>query len=357
MLSIIALNGEEKYISDFIELPKRLYDKKTITQNEKEELAIINGAHVLSGKFRVFPFVLYDGKNTVGRFIITLYPDDEAAYIGYFECFDSAEYAKTIFDYAKRFTAKHGRQKLIGPYDASFWIKYRLKTNNFGAPYIGEPYNKPYYPEMFFGNGFTVLKRYITNHYPKMPQSGCFRDKFFERYNTFINNGYTFKSPDSKCIDEMMAQCYEIITELYSDFPGYKPIEKDEFTRLFSHLKLIADKDMMKMAYFDGRPAGFLMAFPDYSNSLYKAKLNLHDYASVIINRKRAEKYIWLYMGVMPEHRGLGKALANALMDEQFKKKSSFAMALIKDDNVNSTYMKEIINVTDEYILMECVDL
>lgn len=354
MLKITELNGEEKYTADFIGLPKKLYSKKTITQNEKDERAVLSGMHILSGSFTVYPFLLYDGENASGRFIITLYPGDDNAYIGFFECIESQEYARAIFDYAKAFAAGHGKKKLIGPYDASFWIKYRLKTDNFDLPYTGEPYNMPYYYKMFCDNGFTVLKRYITNGYPRMPRSGSFRDEYIERYNACLKNGYTFKSPNSKNIDIMMAQCYQIISALYSDFPCYKPISEDEFMHLYSYLKYVADKKFMKMAYLNGEPVGFLICFPDYSNSLYKAKLTLLDYLTVIAKRIRSGKYIWLYMGVMPEHRGLGKALTNSILNEQIKKRASFLMALIKDDNVNNAYLPEIMESVNEYVLMEC---
>ena len=45
------------------------------------------------------------------------------------------------YEYAK----EHKFRKIIGPVDASFWLKYRLKINKFERPYTGEPYNKDYY--------------------------------------------------------------------------------------------------------------------------------------------------------------------------------------------------------------------
>ena len=45
----------EKHINDFLALPKRIYVKEELMQNEKEERAILKGTHILSHYFTVTP--------------------------------------------------------------------------------------------------------------------------------------------------------------------------------------------------------------------------------------------------------------------------------------------------------------
>lgn len=354
MLNVVEFDSQKQHTDNFLLLPKIIYDKNTITQNEAEERKILNGTHALSGDFELHSFLLYDSSEPVGRFIITFYDGDDDAYLGYFECIDSRQAAKTLFDYAKGFSRRHGKKRLIGPYDASFWIKYRLKTNNFGVPYTGEPYNKPYYYQLFLDNGFDVLKHYVSHIFPKMPTDKPLVNSFDERYEDFINKGYVFKSPCSKDIDKMMCESYEMLVNLYCDFPGYKHISREQFIAMFSYMKYITDKDMLKMVYCNNEPVGFFIILPDYSNRLYKSKLSLKDYAEVLLKRRHSNKYVWMYLGVRPGHSGLGKALYNSELREQCRKKASFICALIKDGNVNINYFSEISEDTDEYVLMKC---
>ena len=47
---------------------------------------------------------------------------------------------------AYKFAKEKWYKKIVGPVDASFWNKYRLKINLFDKrPYTGEPYNLKYY--------------------------------------------------------------------------------------------------------------------------------------------------------------------------------------------------------------------
>ena len=75
----------KKHIKDFLALPGRLYDSGELMQNEKEEHAILKGTHVLSHYFMVTPILVYEGGKAVSRGILTVYPEDEVAYLGFFE--------------------------------------------------------------------------------------------------------------------------------------------------------------------------------------------------------------------------------------------------------------------------------
>jgi len=84
-----------------------------------------------------------------------------------------------MFCVAEKLAHENNLTKLIGPVDASFWIKYRLKVNLFDRlPYVSEPYNKDYYLNLFLGSGFVIEERYISNIYKKLPKKG-FEEVFY----------------------------------------------------------------------------------------------------------------------------------------------------------------------------------
>ena len=92
--------------------------------------------------------------------------------------------AKFLFNIADNFVISKGYKKIIGPVDASFWNKYRLKINYFeNKPYTSEPYNKEYYLKLFQDNGYEIIEHYISNKY-NMKEEYEIAPKF-KRYNDF----------------------------------------------------------------------------------------------------------------------------------------------------------------------------
>ena len=118
------------------------------------------------------------------------------AYLVFFECVNNKEVAKFLFDSAYQFCKKKKYKTIIGPVDASFWIKYRLKINKFDlVPYTGEPYNKDYYYDLFLDNGYKIIHHYTSNIY-KQVKVKYKNVKYSDRYNEFIDKGYKIVSPN-----------------------------------------------------------------------------------------------------------------------------------------------------------------
>lgn len=353
MLKIVEFDKEKEYIDDFLVLPKRIYTKSHIMQNEKEEENLLLGEHVLSKYFKLQKFLIYSDQDVVGRFVITTYENDETAYIGFFECIESEIVGKFIFAEAEKTVKLRGYHKILGPVDASFWIKYRLKTNQFSRrPYTSEPYNKEYYYKMFLENGYLVVKKYFSNHYNKVPIVNLNRKKFIERYQEFSNKGYQFESPNKKNFDTYFKEVYRMIMELYCDFPIFKFIKEDDFTKHFSFFKYILDYSFVKIVYKEEKVVAFFICIPDYQNMLY-GKLSWFKYIKIMLKRIRSNNYISLYMGVDKSHKGLGKAITNTIINELCKKNASSIGALIKDNNLNVNYIEDEIDFRYEYVLLE----
>ena len=216
MLEVVAVEKEEKYIRDFLLLPKRLYDRKKCTQNEREEEELLRRSHVLSKYFDVRGILIYQDQDPVARCLVTLYPGDDNAYVGFFECIQDEGCAKVLFQAAKQIAREEHRVQIVGPVNASFWIGYRMKTDRFDQrPYFGELYNLPYYPDLFRGAGYVETERYTSNLYDRMPLFISRNTKTARRYREFLVKGYTFVSPDPGTIDKNMREIYSLITELY----------------------------------------------------------------------------------------------------------------------------------------------
>ena len=350
-MECVKVQKDQKRIKDFIGLAKRLYDKTAYMESASSVRQLLLGEHLLSKDFTLDAYLIYDGGKTVGRFAITRYPQDDTAYFGFFECEERAEVAKFLFENAKTICGEMGCKTMLGPVDASFWLTYRLKINQFDKlPYTGEPYNKPYYYKFFLDNGFTVKEHYTSQGYHAIDESYV-NEKFETRFQMFVDQGYVIESPKIEAYEQAVDDVYTMITELYSDFPVFKNISREHFQELFASYKSIMNMSMTKMAYYDGKAVGFYVSLPDYGNLVYR--INPWNLLKILKLRKEPKRYVMLYMGVDPAHRGLGKALVFSVMKELERSHLPSIGALARDGKVMQTYASEDITDIYEYVLLE----
>ena len=243
-MEIIQFDKQNKYIRDFLSLPKSLYSSKDNMEDPDGVKKFLLGTHALSKYFKLDKFLIYNGGKPVGRFAVTTYPDDDTAYLGFYECADDDNAAGFLFDEAIKFCREKGYSKIVGPVDGSFWQKYRLKINLFDRPpYTGEPYNKPYYFRQFTDNGFTVSQHYTSNHFHPLDENYR-NEKYEKRFREFLQKGYRIESPTDENFDRILDQVYDMIMELYSDFPIFKSLSREDFKELYSSYKLIMNMQL-----------------------------------------------------------------------------------------------------------------
>ncbi len=351
-MKLIEFTNEENYIKDFLKLPKKLYSKKTNIEDSNTIKSFLLDKHPLSKYFKLNKYLVYKEDTVVARFVITEYPDDkDTCFIGFFECINNDNVSKFLFDEAYNICKKKKYKKIIGPVDASFWNKYRLKINLFDKlPYTGEPYNKDYYYKMFLNNNYKVYEHYVSNIFEKVDET-YHNDKFTEHFNEFKKLGYEIIKPKDKDFDKCVEEIYYLIMDLYSDFPTFKKIDKDDFIEVFSSYKKIVNMNMIRMAYFKEKAVGFCISIPNYHNKVYH--LNPLNILSIIWNRKHPKEYIMPYLGADRNHKGLGKAIAFSIAEELKKNNLPSINALIRDGNINLKYGEDKITNQYEYVLLE----
>ena len=344
---------DKKRVRSFLRFPAALYPKSRLTQDVRTEAEILSGQHLLSHYFTVCPFLVYDAQQTVaGRCILTVYPDRPCAYIGFFECIDDADAARCLFAAAEEQARKRGCTSVTGPVDASFWIRYRLKTNCFDRqPYTGEPYNLPFYADFFSENGYSVSGEYLSNRYGTVPAAFLNR-KNVRRLQYFTEKGYTICSLEKDSFDQSLREIYRMLIQLYSDFQTFSHITEDEFCALYAGMKYAADYRMVKVAYQNGKAVGFFVTLPNYGSAAC-GKRTLSKLWQISRIRRNPRDYILLYLGAEPEHPGLGKALSECILRELCEKQAVSVGALIRKGKVTGNYFSQLIEEQYTYALYE----
>lgn len=352
-MKVIQFNAQPEYIKAFLDLPKRLYSQKEIMQSIADEEQLLNGVHYLNSYVTLTPFLVMDGKLPLARCMITRYPEDQVCYFGFFECVDDKKVFDCLMDAVERFAMDKQYTSIEGPLNVSLWLGYRFKENKFDLPpYLGEPYNKDYYSALFYNRGYTVKESYVSNQYQALPKENFELSDYQKRWEDFTAKGYEIRSPRPDEWDKCIGEIYEMISVLYTGFLTYHPITREEFVNAYSSYREIIEYELIKIAYYKGQAVGFFMSAPDYGN-LSSRKKNLATIAQFLKTKKKPKRYVLLYMGVMPQHRGAGMALTHAIMVELAKKGTPSIGALIRNNNKNFNYASEYITGRYEYSYIE----
>ncbi len=344
--------GEKVWTKKFLDLPQKVYSEEELTNRREEEASLLKGSHCLSNYFRVQAFLVLDHEDEpLGRCIVTTYPQKKEAFVGLFESLELGEVAKVLFGEVDDYCREIGKTAVIGPVDGSFWIKYRLKIDNFGVPYTGEPYNKGCYLSMFQDAGYEICEEYISNKYMAIPKNH--RNPILKRrLSESLRKGYEIRNLKKGEFSRSLEEIGELIMELYKDFPIFTEIEKASFIQMFSRLKPILDFSMIKLAYFKGELVAFSITVPNYSN-LINGKISPIKVLKILLRKRKAKEYVLLYLGAKPKHLGLGAALVQKTSDELEKRRAKSIGALIQKDKVTETYFAEIIQRKMKYVLLK----
>lgn len=335
----------------FIKLPSMIYSDDNL-RDSKIEKQILNKTHPLSSEFEIFPYlVLNENKKPICRCILTYYPNDPIAYLGFFDSLDNKTAVQEMLFEIKQKAIADKKEKIVGPIDASIFINYRFKIDRFDKTYTSEPYNKEYYPKLWEHSGFKICDKYVSNQLRKVEETD--NDARIEKiYNRLLNKGYIFISPTDESFDRNLSDVYDLMMDLYSDFSGYKKISKEQFLTIYSSLKHVLNYDMVKLAYKDDELQAFCICVPNYG-TLTRGKLTLSKIAKIKKIKKSPTEYIVLYLGASPKALGLGVTLVQIIRNMLCQNGCTSIGALIKEGNVTGELYKDLYIDKFEYVLME----
>ena len=346
-----CLSGNNKQtINKFLNLPKEIYSKDLLPQDYKTEKEILNGTHTLSPNIKVYPFVMVgDTGTTYCRCLLTYYNNDPVAYLGFFEAHNNKSAVREMFMQVERKVRADGKKKIVGPIDASIYINYRFKTNKFDEVYTGEPYNQPYYKELWEYAGFTTEVKYVSNKLRKVEEADI--DPQLERiYKRYVNKGYQFISPTDETFGKCLRDVYGVMMNSYSDFPGFKKLTECQFVKMFSNIKALANYEMMKLVYKDNKLHAFAIAIPNYGD-LTRGKMTLGKLLKIKRIKKKPSEYVILYVGA-DKTAGLGSALLHHIRNILFKNQCTSITALIREGNLTGKLYSDLYIDQFEYVLM-----
>lgn len=335
----------------FLSLPRQIHGKNS-WQDYKTEKAILENKHVLSCDMTTLPFVVVDNlsNETVCRCLLTFYPNDSTAYVGFFEAKNNVTAVQELMRNVEEKARENGKTALIGPIDASIYINYRFKIKKFDKTYTSEPHNLPYYADLWRNCGFIDNIKYVSNQLRKVEKFDLDSrlEKIYERY---INKGYVVKHPTNDTFEKCLMDIYQIMMDAYSGFAGFKHISEKQFLELYRPLKQVLNFDMVDLMYKDDKLHAFSVAIPNYGD-LTRGKLTLSKILKIKKIKKNPQEYVLLYVGA-DKTPGVGSALLHHVRNNLYKNQCTSITALIKDGNLTGKVYTNVYVDQFEYVLLE----
>lgn len=229
---------------------------------------------------------------------------------GFFECINDREAAFLLFDTAREWLREQGMEAMDGPINFGETDKYwGLLVNGFTHPSFDVAFNHPYYQELFESYGFQVYYKMEGFH---LDITKPMPERVMKIAEWIVKKpGYEFRHFTWKSETEMINDFARVFNEAWASFKkNFEPLEPAYIREVLRKAKPILDEEFIWIAYFEGKPIGIYLMFPDLNMILkhLKGKLGIFDIIKFFwLKRTRAmTRAKGLLMGVIPKYQNHG---------------------------------------------------
>jgi hypothetical protein len=251
-------------------------------------------------------FLAFAGGRPVARALASIHPGlrdgdgTPVGAVGFFESTPDDGAAEEVLGAAVAWLEGRGRRRIWGPLQFDIWHGYRFKTRGFDEErLLGEPDNPPFYPERFARFGFTERRRW--NSFPLGGPGGLeeVAAPGREDYERLTARGYRFEPFDIERFDESVATLHQVLSDSFSRFLGFTPLEPVEFREVLGVARH-AIEPRCSHFFYDGTGslAGFSVALRDLAAAVRAMRGRSGPLARLaFLRRRRHARRLLLHLG------------------------------------------------------------
>jgi ribosomal protein S18 acetylase RimI-like enzyme len=236
------------------------------------------------------------------------------------DCVEDPAVSHALLGFIERWTREKGMDRLIGPFGFSDKDPQGLQIEGFDQlAVIAAPSNPRYLQTLVEKEGYTKEVDCVSYKLPVPQQFPAFYEKVYRRV---IRNHklelMEFKS--KRQIKPYIVPALRLVNETYAPLFGFVPMSEPEMKRLANQYMPIIDPAFMKLARnAEGEMVGFVVALPDMSRGIQKAKGRLFPFGYLhMLAAARKTRQLDIVLGaIKQEYRGIGVdvLLAKALLE------------------------------------------
>lgn len=272
-------------------------------------------------------FVVKDQQKIVGRIAVmnnkpfNQYHETKSATFTLIDFIEDQEVVNKLFEASFDWAGKRGLNKMVGTKGFSGFDGYGIQVEGFEHRQMMNmlSYNYAYYPKMVEAIGFEKEVDFVScyldpNNFKMDPRVPEIAKRVLDRGTFTVKN---FKNKAE--IIQWATKIGEAYNGTFVNNWEYYPLSKKEVQYLLQTLISVVVPKLVKIIMSDDRIVGFLIAFPDISAAMQRAKghLNPISIVDMMIEMKRTKWVAVNGAGVLPEYHGRG---GNALLYSEMQK-------------------------------------
>lgn len=232
--------------------------------------------------------------------------------IGFFDCIDDQNAAKTLFDKAREWLSENGMEAMDGPInfgDRDKW--WGLLVEGFHQPIYNMNYNPPYYKNLFENYGFEIFYNQICWHLEVASESKQLDPKFYSSHEKYIKN------PDFKVrhirkpqLSKFAGDFSAVYNKAWATHEGNKEITPSHALKLLKSIKQVMDEKLIWFTYFKEEPIAMWVNLPDINQIIkhLNGKFGLWEKLKFFFFKTfgKNTNFVGLVFGIVPEFQGKG---------------------------------------------------
>jgi GNAT superfamily N-acetyltransferase len=216
-------------------------------------------------------FLARDGRRVVGRIAAILNHahnrahEENVAFFGFFESQNSAEVAANLLGAAEDWARRRGADAVRGPANPSTNYECGLLVEGFDRPpVLMMTYNPPWYRDLVETAGYTKAKD-LHAYFSPVHDASLVRLKKLAARAERRNPGLTTRSADLDNFDSEVELIRGLYNAAWERNWGFVPVSDAEFDALADDLKSLVHPDLVRIAFVDDEPVGFILTVPDWN--------------------------------------------------------------------------------------------
>lgn len=307
---------------EFLELPKRLYrgNRNWVCPLDNDVERVFDPSK--NKKFIYGEAVRWLARDAGGRVvgrIAAFYNREDASLedqptggVGFFEAENDQQLADALFDAARDWLSSRGMEAMDGPVNfgaRDAWWGLLVEGFEF-QPLYTNPYNPPYYIQLFENYGF---RNYFNQYtYNRKMKRGIFNKSVYERVKRLEESpGYRFEHIRLKDLPRVAENFRMIYNKAWAHHSGVKPMEYDQAQKMMREMKPIIDERLVYFAYFNDEPIGFFIMVPDLNRVIgrFNGKMGFVNKIrlwTMLKFTRKADRIFAIIFGISPEFHGKG---------------------------------------------------
>jgi len=276
-------------------------------------------------------YLLEQDNRYIGRIMGIIHPEhnrmhkESTARFFKLDCIEHGEAASILLEAVEGWARSRGMKRLVGPFGFSDKEPQGVQIEGFGSlPVIAAPSNPEYLPRLITACGYEKYLDCVSYHLD-IPAGIPLRMKNIAGRARRGSSLKLVSFSNRYQLRPWIVPVLRLVNTTYAGIFGSMPLTEEEMHALGRQYLPVLDPAFTKLIVDEsGRPVAFVIAMPDISKGVQKARGKLFPFGFLhILNEQRKSKLLVTLLGAVEEKhtgRGLTAWLGEALLGSAIRR-------------------------------------